>query len=280
MQTILKGKTKEVVIDTNGPVVVIGECINPTRRKKLVSTLEVGNFEYMLDLADKQIRAMADVLDINVGFPGVDDVKLLPAAVLAVKEKFDIPLCLDSPNPDAIEAALKVAGGKCLINSVNGEEKSLKAILPVARDYGAAIIGLTMDDEGITNDPEKRLIIAEKILERAVKLGINENDVIIDPLVMAVSADPRACIVTLDTIRLVHQKLGLNITQGASNISFGLPNREVLNSAFMVLSILNGLTCPIANPEKIVPIVRATDLILCRDDYAVRFLENFQSGVN
>ncbi len=280
MQTILKGKTKEVVIDTNGPVVVIGECINPTRKKKLVSTLEVGNFEYMLDLADKQIRAMADVLDINVGFPGVDDVKLLPAAVLAVKEKFDIPLCLDSPNPDAIEAALKVAGGKCLINSVNGEEASLNTLLPMAREYGAAIIGLTMDDEGITNDPEKRLIIAEKILERAVKLGINENDVIIDPLVMAVSADPRACIVTLDTIRLVHQKLGLNITQGASNISFGLPNREVLNSAFMVLSILNGLTCPIANPEKIVPIVRATDLILCRDDYAVRFLENFQSGVN
>jgi 5-methyltetrahydrofolate--homocysteine methyltransferase len=280
MQTILKGKTKEVVIDTNGPVIIIGECINPTRRKKLVSTLENGNFEYMLDLAEKQIWAMADVLDLNVGFPGVDDVKLLPAAVLAVKEKFDIPLCLDSPNPDAIEAALKVAGGKCLINSVNGEEASLNTLLPMAREYGAAIIGLTMDDEGITHDPEKRLIIAEKILERAVKLGINENDVIIDPLAMAVSADPRACIVTLETIRLVHQKLGLNITQGASNISFGLPNREVLNSAFMVLSILNGLTCPIANPEKIVPIVRGTDLILGRDDYAVRFLDNFQSGVN
>jgi 5-methyltetrahydrofolate--homocysteine methyltransferase len=280
MQTILKGKTKEVVIDTNGPVIIIGECINPTRRKKLVSTLENGNFEYMLDLAEKQIWAMADVLDLNVGFPGVDDVKLLPAAVLAVEEKFDIPLCLDSPNPDAIEAALKVAGGKCLINSVNGEEASLNTLLPMAREYGAAIIGLTMDDEGITHDPEKRLIIAEKILERAVKLGINENDVIIDPLAMAVSADPRACIVTLETIRLVHQKLGLNITQGASNISFGLPNREVLNSAFMVLSILNGLTCPIANPEKIVPIVRGTDLILGRDDYAVRFLDNFQSGVN
>jgi 5-methyltetrahydrofolate--homocysteine methyltransferase len=280
MQTILKGKRKEVVIDTNGPVIIIGECINPTRRKKLVSTLENGNFEYMLDLAEKQIWAMADVLDLNVGFPGVDDVKLLPAAVLAVEEKFDIPLCLDSPNPDAIEAALKVAGGKCLINSVNGEEASLNTLLPMAREYGAAIIGLTMDDEGITHDPEKRLIIAEKILERAVKLGINENDVIIDPLAMAVSADPRACIVTLETIRLVHQKLGLNITQGASNISFGLPNREVLNSAFMVLSILNGLTCPIANPEKIVPIVRGTDLILGRDDYAVRFLDNFQSGVN
>src|SRR5450759_280486 len=280
MQTILKGKTREVVIDTNGPVIIIGECINPTRRKKLVSTLQAGNFEYVLELAESQIRAMADVLDVNVGFPGVDDVKLLPATVLAIREKFDIPLCLDSPNPRAIEAALKVAGGKCLINSVNGEEKSMKALIPIAREYGAAIIGLTMDDDGITHDPEKRLSIAEKILERAVKAGIKEEDVIIDPLAMAVSADPRACIVTLETIRLVHQKLGLNITLGSSNISFGLPNREVLNSAFMTLSILNGLTCPIANPEKITAAVRATDLILGRDDYAVRFVENFQAGDN
>lgn len=276
MQTILKGKTKEVVIDTKGPVVIIGECINPTRRKKLVSTLENGNFEYMLELAEKQIREMADVLDVNVGFPGVDDVKLLPEAVLALNEKFDIPLCLDSPNPAAIEAALKAAGGKCLINSVNGEEASLNTLLPMAREYGAAIIGLTMDGDGITNDPVKRLAIAEKILERAVKTGINEADIIIDPLAMAVSADPGACLVTLETIRLVHDRLGINITLGVSNISFGLPDREALNSAFVVLSILNGLTCPIANPEKITSMVRATDLILGRDDYAVRFVENFQ----
>ncbi len=278
MQTILRGKIKEVIIDTNGPVVIIGECINPTRRKKLVSTLQEGNFDYVLELAESQIKAGADVLDVNVGFPGVDDVKLLSQTVLAIKEKFDIPLCLDSPNPKAIEAALKVAGGKCLINSVNGEEKSLKALLPVAKEYGAAIIGLTMDEDGITHDPERRLAIAEKILERAVKAGLIEEDVIIDPLAMAVSADPRACIVTLETIRLVHQKLGLNITLGSSNISFGLPNREVLNSAFMTLAILNGLTCPIANPEKITAAVRATDLILGRDDYAVRFVESFQAG--
>jgi 5-methyltetrahydrofolate--homocysteine methyltransferase len=277
MQTILKGKTKEVLIDTSGPVVIIGESINPTRRKKLVSTLENGNFEYMLDLAEKQIRAMADVLDINVGFPGVDDVKLLPAAVKALNDKFDIPLCLDSPNPDAIEAALKVALGKCLINSVNGEEASLNTLLPMARDYKAAIIGLTMDGDGITNDPLKRLAVAEKILERAAKAGINEADVIIDPLAMAVSADPVACMVTLETIRLIHDKLGLNITLGASNISFGLPDREALNSAFIVLAIMNGLTCPIANSEKITALVRATDLILGRDEYAVRFVENFQN---
>jgi len=273
MKTILRGTSREVVIDTGGPVVIIGECINPTRRKKLVTTLQEGNFDYVLELAESQIKAFAEVLDVNVGFPGVDDVKLLPETVLAIKARFDIPLCLDSPNPKAIEAALKVAGGKCLINSVNGEEKSMNALIPIAKEYGAAIIALAMDDEGITHDPEKRLKIAEKILERAVKAGIREEDVIVDPLAMAVSADPQACLVTIETIKLVHRKLGLNITQGASNISFGLPEREVLNAVHMTLSILNGLTCPIANPEKIALTVRAADLILGRDDYAIRYVE-------
>src|SRR5664280_1577724 len=249
MKTVLSGKTKEVIINTEGPVIIIGESINPTRRKKLVTTLQEGNFEYVLELAGNQIDAMADMLDVNVGFPGVDDVKLLPETVKQLQSHFDIPLCLDSPNPKAIEAALKVIEGKCLINSVNGEEKSMNTLLPIVKEYGAAVIGLTMDDDGITNDPFKRLAIAEKILNRAVKLGIKEEDVIIDPLAMAVSADPQACIVTLETIRLVHQKLGHNITQGASNISFGLPDRESLNAAFMTLAIYNGLTCPIANPE-------------------------------
>ena len=273
MKTILRGSSREVIIDTNGPVVIIGECINPTRRKKLVSTLQEGNFDYVLELAEAQIKASAEVLDVNVGFPGVDDVRLLTEAVLAIKAKFDVPLCLDSPNPKAIEAALKAAGGKCLINSVNGEEKSMKALLPIAKEYGAAIIALAMDEEGITHDPEKRLKVAGKILERALKIGIREEDVVVDPLAMAVSADPRACMVTLETIRLVHQNLGLNITQGASNISFGLPEREVLNAVHMTLSILYGLTCPIANPEKIAVTVRAADLILGRDDYAIRYVE-------
>ncbi len=277
MKTILTGKTREVVIDTEGPVVIIGESINPTRRKRLVATLQECNFDYLLELAESQIKAGADVLDVNVGFPGVDDEKLLPEAVIAIQNNFDIPLCLDSPNPKAIEAALKVAAGKCLINSVNGKESSVNALLPVAREFGAAIIGLCMDDEGITNDPEKRLRIAEKIIERAIQNGIKAEDVIIDPLAMAVSADPQACIVTLETIKLVHQKLGHNITLGASNISFGLPDRESLNASFMAVSILYGLTCPIANPDKITPVVRATDLILGRDDFAVRFVEHFQS---
>lgn len=276
MITILRGSGKEVLIDTEGPVVIIGESINPTRRKKLVSTLQENNFEFVLELAKSQIDAGADVLDVNVGFPGVDDITLLPETVKVLQDNFDIPLCIDSPNPAAIEAALRVARGKCLINSANGEERSLNTLLPIAKEFGAAIIGLCMDNDGITHDPEKRLSIAEKIIERAVRTGIKEEDVIIDPLAMAVSADPRACVVTLETIRLVHQKLGHNITQGASNISFGLPDRESLNAAYMAMSVYNGLTCPIANPEKITALVRAADMVLGRDDYAVRFVDYFQ----
>lgn len=276
MRTVLSGTTKEVIINSDGPVIIIGECINPTRRKKLVSALQENNFEYVLELAKMQIDAMADVLDVNVGFPGVDDVRLLGETVKQIQDNFDIPLCLDSPNARAIEAALKMAKGKCLINSVNGEEKSMNAFLPVAKEYGAAIIGLTMDDEGITQDPYKRLSIADKILNRAVRIGIREENLIIDPLAMAISADPQACIVTLETIRLVHEKLGLNITQGASNISFGLPSREMLNIAFMVLAIKAGLTCPICNPEKITAAVRAVDLVLGRDDFAMRFVEHYE----
>lgn len=276
MKTILKSRSREVVIDTEGPVIIIGESINPTRRKKLVTTLSDGNFELAIELATSQIEAGADILDVNVGFPGVDDEKLLPETVIAIQNAVDVPLCIDSPNPKAIEAALKVIAGRCLINSVNGEEKSLAAILPLAKEYDAAVIGLVMDDNGITHDPEKRFKIAEKILERALKMGIKQEDVVIDPLAMAVSADPKACLVTLETIKLVHERLGLNITQGASNISFGLPNREELNIAHMLISIWNGLTCPIANPSKITTIVRAADLIRARDEYAMRFTDHFQ----
>lgn len=279
MKTKLRGKSSEVVIDTDGPVRIIGESINPTRRKKLVETLTNREFDFVLSLAKSQIDAGADILDVNVGFPGVDDVKLLPETVKVIQDNFDVPLCLDSPNPYAIEAALKVARGKCLINSVNGEEKSLSVVLPIAKEYGAAVIGLVMDDNGITHDPEKRLKIAEGILERAVKTGITEEDVVLDPLAMAVSADPNACLVTLQTIKLVHDKLGLNITQGTSNISFGLPNREILNIVYMALSIKNGLTCPIANPNQITATVRATDLILGNDDFAMRFVEYYQNNL-
>jgi 5-methyltetrahydrofolate--homocysteine methyltransferase len=277
MRTILKGTGAEVVIDTEGPVVIIGESINPTRRKRLTETLSAGDYSYAIQLGREQVEAGAEVLDVNVGYPGVEDEVLLPEVVKALQKELEVPLCLDSPNPLALESALKVKEGKPLLNSVNGEEKSLRAVLPLAKEYGAAVIGLVMDDDGITHDPEMRLRIAEKILTRATGLGIPQEDVIIDPLAMAVSADPQACLVTLETIRLVREKLGLNITQGASNISFGLPAREELNNAHMALSIWNGLTCPIANPARITPFVRAVDLVRNRDDYAIRFVETIQA---
>jgi len=272
MKTILKSRSQEVVIDTEGPVVIIGENINPTRRKKLVTTLSENRFEFVHELATSQIKAGADVLDVNVGYPGVDDESLLPETVKSIQEKFDIPLCLDSPNPKAIEAALKVVEGKCLINSVNGEEKSLQAILPVAKAHGAAVIGLVMDDNGITNDPEKRFKIAEKILERAIKLGINEEDVIIDPLAMAVSADPNACLVTLETIRRVSTELGVNVTLGASNISFGLPDRESINTIFLGMAIQTGLTCAIVHPGRAKRGIMIADLLLGRDEFAMTYI--------
>ena len=277
MQTILTSRSAEVVIDTEGPVVLIGESINPTRRRKLVETLQEHQFDFVLELAKTQIEEGADVLDVNVGFPGADEMKLLPETVLAIQESFDIPLCLDSPNPRAIEAALNVTVGKPLINSVNGEERSLQSVLPLARDHGAAVIALVMDDEGISQDPERRFRTAELILNRALQAGIRQEDVIIDPLAMAVSADPAACLVTLETIRLVHDRLGLNITQGASNISFGLPNRTELNQAHTAISIWNGLTCPIVNPARMTAFIRAMDLIRGRDDFALRFTEYYYS---
>jgi len=276
MKTILKGPTKAVEINTEGPVVIIGESINPTRRKKLIDTLLEKNFEYVLELAGKQIETGAEVLDVNVGFPGVNDVELLPETIIAIQSNFDVPVCIDSPKPDAIKAALSVAKGKCLINSVNGEEKSLSTILPLAAEHGAAVIGLLLGDEGISYDPLKRLKTAEKILERALKIGIPMEDVIIDPMAMAVSADPNSAIVSLETMKLICDNLGLNITQGTSNISFGLPGREVINNVYMAFSILNGLSCPIANPVKVTAAVRAADLLLGRDYYAMRFTEYCQ----
>ena len=274
MKTILKGKTSEVIIDTDGPVVIIGESINPTRRKKLVETLKARDFGLAIELAKSQIEAGADVLDVNVGFPGVDDEALLPETVKAIQAAYDIPLCLDSPNPKALEAALKAVEGKALINSVNGEEKSLQAILPLVKEHGAAVIGLVMDDDGITQDPEKRFQIAEKILNRAIQTGIPQEDVVIDPLAMAVSADPNACMVTLETIKLVHDRLGLNITQGASNISFGLPNRPFLNQTFMSMAITKGLDGAIINPldKKMMANIIAAEALNGKDDFCMKYL--------
>jgi 5-methyltetrahydrofolate--homocysteine methyltransferase len=276
MDTILKSKAKEVKISGDGPITIIGESINPTRRKKLTSALLSGQMDYIFELAKTQIDTGADVLDINVGAPGVDEVTMLKQVALAVAEQFNVPICLDSSNREALAAALKVVPGKPLVNSVNGEEASLTALLPIIKEYGAAVIGLTMDDNGIPTDPEVRLRIAGKILERAAKIGIPAEDVVIDPLVLTVGADQKAGQVTLTTIELVRREFGVNVNLGASNVSFGLPDRHTVNQAFLALGAGAGASCVITNPEKLTPIIRAADLLLGRDAFAGRFIKDFR----
>jgi len=277
MRTTLRGTKTEVVIDAQGPVVVVGEKINPTGRTKLAEALARGNFDYVVELARRQASAMANILDVNVGVPGLDEVALLPEVVKIVGGETGLPVCIDSPNPAAIAAALRVTPGKALVNSVNGEERSLMAVLPMVKEFGAAVIGLTMDENGIPPTPEGRLAVAVRIRDRAVQLGIPAEDVIIDPLALTVGADSRAASVTLRTIELVRRELGLNINVGASNVSFGLPDRQTINQVFLALAIHSGADCLITDPMKATATVRATDLLLGRDPHAGRFIAHFRS---
>ena len=277
MQTILRGTGKEVVIGIDKPFVIIGERINPTGHKKLAAALSEGNFDYVRELVRTQVADGADALDVNVGVPGLDDVALLPQVVELVAAETDVPLCIDTPNPKALAAALKVAPGKPLVNSVNGEKASLESVLPLVKERGAAVIGLTMDESGIPNDPQARLAIAERILNHALQLGIPAEDVVIDPLVLTVGADSNAGKVTLETIRLVREKLGVNINLGASNVSFGMPDRHTINQAFLALAMGAGATCAITHPGKLAPIIRAADLLLGRDEYGMRYISYWRT---
>lgn len=276
MQTKLRGALSKVTIDGDGPFVIIGENINPTRRKRLTEAYAEGRFEYVLELARTQIEAGADVLDVNVGAAGMDEVALLPAVVQAISAEFDVPLCLDSAYPEAIAAALVVAPGRCLINSVNGEEASLNALLPLAREFDAPLIGLVMDDQGISMDADRRLAVAGKIIERAAQAGIAPEDIIIDPLVMTVGADHNAGRVTLETIDRVRREFGVNIVLGASNVSFGLPERPIINQAFLSIAMGYGASCAITNPEKLTSTIRAADLLLGKDDYSMRYIKHYR----
>jgi 5-methyltetrahydrofolate--homocysteine methyltransferase len=278
MQTLLRSLTSEVKIDTEGPIVMIGEKINPTGRKKLAEALQARNFDYVRELAKQQVAAGADILDINVGVPGLDEVELIAEVVKVVAAEVTVPLCIDSPNPKVMAAGLAVAPGKPLVNSVNGEEKSLQALLPLVKDRGAAVVGLTMDDQGIPATPEERLAIAGRILERAAKMGIPAEDVIIDPLVMSVGADQNAGVITLKTMELIRREFGVNLNLGASNVSFGLPDRPTLNQVFLTLAAGVGASCVITDPVKLGRTIRAVDLLRGRDQYARRYLRYCRQG--
>jgi 5-methyltetrahydrofolate--homocysteine methyltransferase len=276
METRVSSATKEVVIGDNRPTVLIGERLNPTGKAKLAAALQAGDMQVVQAEALAQVQAGADVLDVNVGAPGVDEVSLLPRAVQAVMEVVDVPLCLDSHNVKALEAALKVYRGKPLVNSVNGEEASLNELLPLIKERGAVVIGLTMDEKGIPGDAQGRLEIARRIVQRAGALGIPREDVVIDCLAMAVGVDSRAGLLTLETVRRVKAELGVNMTFGGSNISFGMPDRPLLNGAFMAMAIAAGITCPIVNVSQIRPAILAIDLALGRDRHAARYIKAYR----
>ena len=276
METRISSATKEVIIGDEQPTVLIGERINPAGRKKLAEALKTGNLEVVRKETLAQAQAGADIIDVNVSTFGVDEVTLLPEVVQAVMDTVDVPLCLDSANPEALEAALKVYRSKPLINSVTGEEHSLVKVLPLVKEYGAAVIGLTQDDEGIPSNSERRVAIAHKIVERALTIGIPREDIVIDCLAFAVGADSRSGLVTIETIRRVKAELGVNLTLGSSNVSFGLPDRDLLNNAFVAIVIAAGVTCLIVDVAKVLPIVLSADLILSHDKRARHYIEAYR----
>ena len=276
METKISSATKEVLISGEGPTVLIGERINPTGRKKLAAALQAGELEIIRKEALSQVEANADVLDINVGAAGVDEVDLLPKAVKIVMETVDVPLCLDSSNPKALEAALKVYKGKALINSVNGSDDSLKQMLPLVKEYGAAVVGLTMDNEGIPKTADRRVTIAHKIVERAEAIGISREDIIIDCLNMPIGADNKCALEVIEAIKKVKTELGVNMTLGGSNISFGLPDRGLINTAFLTVAIESGVTCPVVNAEMIGSAILAIDAVLGRDSYMMRYIKAYR----
>ncbi len=277
MHTLLKSNTKEVLIGADKPFVIIGEKLNPTGLKKLGQALVEQNFDYVKQLAKRQVDWGADALDVNVGHPGIDEVAMMPKVIEAVLSVVDVPLCIDSNDPKILEAGLRCAPGKPLVNSVNGEEKQLAAVLPIVKERGAAVIALTFGEEGIPETAEGRLAAAGKIIERATKMGIPLEDIVVDPLVMTVGHNSNAALVTLRAIELVKKEYGVNISVGASNVSFGLPDRPSVNMAFLALVMQAGATCSITDPIKLGSTIRAADLLLGKDSNSMRFLKYFRA---
>jgi 5-methyltetrahydrofolate--homocysteine methyltransferase len=281
METILKSAKKTVVISPERPTVLIGERINPTGRKRLAAALGEGNLEVIRQEAKAQVEAGAGILDVNVGAAGVDEVDMLPKAVRIVMETVDVPICIDSADPRALRAALVVhqelaPEGKPLINSVNGEEERLEKVLPLVAEFKTAVIGLAMDDDGIPNESARRLAVARTIVERAEALGIPREDIAVDCLALTVGADSQAAVVSLEAMKMVRDELGVNMTLGASNVSFGLPDREVINWAFLAMALQNGVNCPIVNAAKVRQAILAADLLLGRDEYAMRYIKDYK----
>ena len=268
MDTILSSKTKTIVIGPDRPFTIIGERINPTGRKMLAAEMAVGNFDRVVSDAMAQVEAGAQMLDVNAGIPMADEPAILAKTVELVQSITNVPLSIDSSIVAALESGLSAYQGKALVNSVTGEEERLESVLPLVKKYGAAVIAISNDETGISDDPDERFLVAKKIVERALDYGIPKEDVLIDPLVMPIAAKQYAGRSVGRIIQRVRTELGVNTICGASNVSFGLPNRKGLNAAFVPMLIAWGMTAAITNPldTEIATAIAAADALNGNDE--------------
>lgn len=279
MHTVLKSSNKTVTMGHDLPFVIIGERINPTGRKKFQEQLRAGDLSMITTDVEQQVAGGADVLDVNMGVPLTDEPALLSSAIKMVQSLTDLPICIDSSVVEALKAGLESYVGKALVNSVTGEDERLDVILPLVKAHDAAIIALPNDETGIPMTAKERLDITEKIIRSVEKHGISLENLVIDPLAMTVGADTEAVKTTLESIHLIRDKHGLNMTLGASNVSFGLPNRHALNASFLPMAMSHGLTSAVmdARTPEVVTAVRAADLMLGLDPWGGNWIARFRS---
>jgi len=265
--TVISSKSKEVIIGFDQPFAVIGERINPTGRKLLAEEMKNGDFSRVEADALAQVAAGAKILDVNAGIPLADEAAILAESIQLIQSITDVPLCIDSSIVAALDAGLSVYEGKALLNSVTGEEERLEAVLPLVKKYGCAVIAISNDDSGISEDINVRFDVAKKIVERARDYGIPASDIVVDPLVMPIGAINTAGTQVMALVHRLRNELNVNTTCGASNLSFGLPNRNGLNTAFIAMAIASGMTSAITNPmhEEIMQSVRGADVVMGHD---------------
>ncbi|HSY94701.1 MAG TPA: dihydropteroate synthase [Steroidobacteraceae bacterium] len=276
--TIVSSATKEVVIGFDRPFVIIGERINPTGRKILAAEMAAGDFTRVEADARSQVEAGAQMLDVNAGIPLADEPAILARAIQLVQSITDVPLSIDSSIVAALEAGLAVYKGKALVNSVTGEDERLEAVLPLIKKYGAAVIAISNDETGISEDPDVRYKVAKKIVERAMDYGIPASDVVVDPLVMPIGAINQAGVQVMRLVHRLRTELKVNTSCGASNISFGLPNRDGINSAFLTMAMGAGMTSAITNPMhvEVIRAVMGADVMLGHDPDCARWIRRFR----
>lgn len=265
--TVISSASKEVVIGFDRPFVLIGERINPTGRKLLAAEMAAGDYSRVETDALAQVAAGAHVLDVNAGIPLADEPRILAEAIQLVQSLTNVPLSIDSSIVAALESGLSVYKGKALVNSVTGEEERLESVLPLVKKHGAAVVAISNDETGISEDPDVRFEVAKKIVERAADHGIDRSDIVVDPLVMPIGAMNSAGVQVMRLVRRLREELKVNTTCGASNVSFGLPNRDGMNAAFLTMAIGAGMTSAITNPlhAEVLQAILGADVMMGHD---------------